>query len=93
MNLRNRHDHVARQEPEWAREKEITARFGMSHTILYNLRKRGAIRSVSLRSDGAKYGARLFHVGSIREYIERQEAKETAQVICITRADLKPQKS
>jgi hypothetical protein len=66
------------QEPEWAREKEINARFGLTHTILYNLRKRGAIRSVSLRGDDAKYGARLFHVGSIREYIEMQESKEIA---------------
>jgi hypothetical protein len=67
------------QEPEWAREKDITARFGLTHTILYNLRKRGSIRSVSLRGDGAKYGARLFHIGSIREYFEKQEAKEIAQ--------------
>jgi hypothetical protein len=69
----------ATQEPEWAREKEINARFGMTHTILYNLRKSGAIRSASIRIDGAKYGARLFHVGSIRDFIEKQEAKETAQ--------------
>jgi hypothetical protein len=68
-----------RYEPEWAREKEITARFGMTHMILYNLRKRGAIRSVSLRDNGAKYGARLFHVGSIRSYLELQEAKEIAE--------------
>jgi hypothetical protein len=63
-------------EPEWAREKYVSARFGLSHTILYRLRKRGEIRSLSLRSDGAKYGARLFHVGSIRDYLKRQEAKE-----------------
>lgn len=63
-------------EPELARETYVSARFRMSHMILYGLRKRGEIRSVSLRSDGAKYGARLFHVGSIRDYLERQEAKE-----------------
>ena len=67
------------QEPEWAREKEITARFGLTHMILYNLRKRGLIRSLSLRGDGAKYGARLFHVGSIRDYLEKQEAREIEQ--------------
>jgi hypothetical protein len=66
------------REPEWAREKEINARFGLTHTILYNLRKRGAIRSVSLRGEGATYGARIFHVASIREYIAKLEAKEIA---------------
>jgi hypothetical protein len=68
-------------EPEWAREAYVAARFGLSHMILFRLRKRGEIRSVSLRSDGAKYGARLFHIGSIRDYLERQEAKEGARDI------------
>lgn len=61
---------------EWAREKEITARFGLSHTILFNLRKERKIRSVSTRGEGQKYGARLFHVESIREYIAKQEEQE-----------------
>jgi hypothetical protein len=68
-------------EPEWAREAYVAARFGLSHMILFRLRKRAEIRSVSLRSDGAKYGARLFHIGSIRDYLERQEAKEGARDI------------
>jgi hypothetical protein len=68
-----------KQEPEWAREKDITARFGMTHTVLYNLRKGGVIRSASIRTTGAKYGIRIFHVGSIRDFIEKQEAQEIAQ--------------
>lgn len=61
-------------EPEWAREKYVTGNFGLTHTILYNLRLEKKIRSVSLRGEGKQYGARLYHVGSIREYLAGQEA-------------------
>ena len=62
--------------PEWAREKQITAQFGLTKMILFNLRKAGKIRTVSLRAEGAQYGARLFNVASIREYIAAQETLE-----------------
>lgn len=39
-----------KQEVEWAREKQITAQFGLAHTILYNLRREGKIRTLSLRA-------------------------------------------
>ncbi|MES2659974.1 MAG: hypothetical protein V4689_15240 [Verrucomicrobiota bacterium] len=64
------------QEAEWAREKQITAQFGLTHTILYNLRKEGKIRTLSLRGEGKQYGARLFNVASVREYLADQEAME-----------------
>lgn len=66
----------ASQDVEWAREKQITAQFGLTHMILYTLRKEGKIRSVSLRCEGKKYGARVYSVPSIRSYLEEQEAKE-----------------
>lgn len=59
------------------REREITARFGLSHMVLYTLRKAGRIRSVSLRPEGAKQGTRLFHVQSIRDFLSAQEAMES----------------
>lgn len=65
-----------KQEPEWAREKHITAQFGLSHMILYTLRREEKIRSVSLRAEGKKYGARLYNVESIRQYLAELEAKE-----------------
>jgi hypothetical protein len=64
------------QDAEWAREKQITAQFGLTHMILYTLRREGKIRTLSLRGDGKKYGARLYHVPSIRQYLAEQEAKE-----------------
>jgi uncharacterized DUF497 family protein len=62
-------------EPEWAREKQITSQFGLTHMILYTLRREGKIRSVSLRSEGKKQGARLYHVQSVREYLSSLEDK------------------
>jgi hypothetical protein len=62
--------------PEWADERLITSIFGLGRTPLYNLRRAGKIRSVSTKTDGAKYGKRLFHVASIREFLAQQEQSE-----------------
>lgn len=67
-------------DPEWAREKQISAQFGLSHMILFNLRKQGEIRTLSTRGDGKQYGARLFNVASVRDYLGRQEARENQAV-------------
>lgn len=62
--------------PEWADEKYVTRMFGITRTPLYNLRKGGYIRSTSTRLPGKNYGKRLYHIGSIREFLESQEARE-----------------
>lgn len=64
--------------PEWADEKYITRRFGLTHMPLYNLRKAGKIRSLSLKQEGQKYGRRLFNVESVRVFLAAQEQLETA---------------
>ena len=61
---------------DWAREKQITARYGLTHMILFSLRKAGKIRTVSLKGEGKKYGARLFNVASIEAYLASQEKLE-----------------
>lgn len=63
---------------EWAREKQITAQYGLSHMILFSLRKAGKIRTVSLKGEGKKYGARLYNVASIEAFLASQEARETS---------------
>lgn len=60
-------------EKEWADEKFVTAKFGITHTPLFNLRKSGAIRSISLRAKGASYGKRLYHIQSIRDFLAARE--------------------
>lgn len=68
-------------EPEWADERKfITPVFGLGHTTLYNLRKAGLIRSVSTKTEGQKYGKRLYNVASVRAYLEAQEARELVEV-------------
>ncbi len=66
-------------DPEWLREKQVISQFALSHMILFNLRKEGKIRTVSLRGEGKQYGARLFNVASIREYIAKQESMEVSR--------------
>lgn len=64
-------------EPEWADEKYITPTFGLTHTPLFNLRKAGKIRSLSLKGEGQKYGKRLYHIGSVRDFLAGQEERES----------------
>jgi hypothetical protein len=69
--------HAKTISPEWADERYITANWGITHTPLFNLRKAGKIRSISLKvSDGAKYGKRLYHVPTIAAFLADLEAKE-----------------
>ncbi len=62
-------------DPEWADEKFVTRKFGVTHTPLFNLRKSGKIRSLSLKADGATYGKRLYHIPSLRAFLAQCEAK------------------
>lgn len=72
------HISKTKSEAEWAREKQLTAQFGLTHMILYTLRKEGKIRTISLREEGKKYGARLYNVASIRQYLASLEERGVA---------------
>ena len=75
-----------RQEPaalpsEWVRPPRPTERIeGHSRAELYDLAAQGKIRSKAIRKPGTKRDIRLFHVPSIRAYIESipDEDKEAA---------------
>jgi hypothetical protein len=62
--------------PHWADEKYVTRNYGITHTPLFNLRKSGAIRSLSLKAEGASYGKRLYSIPSIETYLTRCEMRE-----------------
>jgi hypothetical protein len=62
--------------PEWADEKYVTATRGITHTPLFNLRKAGKIRSLSLKVDGAKYGKRLYHIPTIDLFLASLEERD-----------------
>jgi hypothetical protein len=69
---------AVKNQPEWADEKFITRNFGLGHTSLYNLRLAGKIRTTSTRAEGMNRGKRLFHVQSVRDFLEAQEIAENS---------------
>ena len=69
---------AVKNEPEWSDEKFITRNFGLGHTSLYNLRLAGKIRTTSTRAEGTIRGKRLFHVQSVRDFLEAQEIAENS---------------
>lgn len=70
---------IASGNAEWAREQQIAKLFGLSHAILYPLRKERKIRTVSMCGEGKSCGMRPFHVHSIRDYIASLGSKEVGQ--------------
>jgi hypothetical protein len=70
------HMQLKTTHPHWADEKYVTRNYGITHTPLFNLRKSGAIRSLALRAEGAKYGKRLYSIPSIEAYLARCEMRE-----------------
>jgi hypothetical protein len=54
---------------EWTDYHGIHLLFGLRRSTAYHLSDEGLIKSVSLRHEHEKRGKRLFHVPSIREYL------------------------
>ena len=52
---------------------------GFSRAKLYQLAGEGKIRSVSIRAPGQVKGVRLFHLGSILDFVARCEASANAK--------------
>lgn len=69
--------------PEWADEKFVTATRGITHTPLFNLRKAGKIRSLSLKVDGATYGKRLYHIPTIDLFLASLEERDLQQEVAL----------
>lgn len=54
---------------EWTDYLGIHLLFGLRRSTAYHLSNEGLIKSVSLAEGGEKRGKRLFHVGSVRQYL------------------------
>jgi hypothetical protein len=69
------------QLPVWIRSPKSGPEFytGQSRSMLYQWAGEGNIRSVSIRKPGQVKGVRLFHLGSILDFIARCEAKHAAE--------------
>jgi hypothetical protein len=60
---------IAGPATEWTDYLGVHLLFGLRRSTAYHLDKEGLIKSVSLAEHGEKRGKRLFHVPSIREYL------------------------
>lgn len=68
------------QLPVWIRSPKAGPEHytGFSRAKLYELAGDGKIRSVSIREKGRSKGTRLFHLGSILDFVARCEADAVA---------------
>jgi hypothetical protein len=55
--------------PEFGRWQDVKRCFGIKRGLLYRLLAEGKIKSISLREPGKKSGVRLFHLASIRDWL------------------------
>ena len=69
------------QLPVWIRSPKSGPEHyaGFSRAKLYELAGDGKIRSVSIRAPGQVKGVRLFHLGSILDFVARCEATANAE--------------
>jgi excisionase family DNA binding protein len=58
------------ERPEWLRPKQVPHYFGVGRSKLYELIAEGKIKSVSMRTRGAKHGTRLVSYDSLSAYLE-----------------------
>ena len=60
--------------PEFGRIPDVQRLFGLRRGTVYNLIAAGSIKSAVIRQKGAATGIRLIHLGSVRDFINRQLA-------------------
>ncbi len=61
---------------EWTDFHGLLELFGIRRSLAYHLDKEGVIKSVSLKNEDEKRGKRLFHVPSVRKFLNsRLEAE------------------
>ena len=63
---------VAGGDPEFLDAIGVNARFSIRRSLLYELMKRGCVKSASLRRRRQSRGKRLFSVDSIRAFLREQ---------------------
>ena len=63
---------------EWTDFRGVLLLFGLRRSTAYHLDKEGLIKSVSLRHENETRGKRLFHVPSIRAYLNSKLNEQPA---------------
>jgi len=65
--------------PEFGRVRDVERIFGIKRGILYRKIADGSIRSVSLREPGKKFGCRLIHMASVRDWLHREMESQNGE--------------
>jgi len=65
--------------PEFGRWQDVQRLFGIKRGTLYGLIAEGQIRSITLRKPGRKFGCRLIHLQSVRDYLHALMSTQAAQ--------------
>lgn len=63
--------------PEFGRWQDVQRLFGIKRGTLYGLIAEGKIRSITLRKPGRKFGCRLIHLQSVRDFLQALMAKQS----------------
>ena len=58
--------------PEFGRLQDVQRLYGLKRGYTYQLINEGKIKSVSLRKPGSKFGCRLVHLQSVRDFLLSQ---------------------
>jgi hypothetical protein len=58
------------QGAEWCDAHQLRANFGINRSYAYDLLDEGLIKSKNVRRRGMQRGRRLFHVASVRAYLD-----------------------
>jgi hypothetical protein len=67
-------------QAEFGTIRTTTALFGLSRTEIFDLIKKGKIRSVHYKKkEGSPHGVRLIHLASVREYLHSLLPVEEAE--------------
>jgi hypothetical protein len=74
---------VKASEAEFTDADGLRTLFGLKRSMAYVLLAEGKIRGISLRRKGNSRGKRLFHVASVRAFLNRQ-LEEEKEVLAAT---------
>jgi hypothetical protein len=72
-------DKATGNSSEFGRAADLQRLFGIRRGTAYNLLAAGKIQGCLLRVTGKKSGVRLFHIGSVRNYIRSQMGEREEQ--------------
>ena len=66
--------------PEFGRLRDVERLYGIKRGLTYRLISERKIKSITLREPGNKFGCRLIHLQSVRDYLHRLMEEQNSEV-------------